>query len=94
MFRIRKIYDDTSPANRIAIKQVVEIMRRQFPLITEAEVENIPGRLQDPLKYKFRSILFVAEDAEFRIKGFALLLHFPDLGDKQDHDGDQNAVQD
>jgi acetoin utilization deacetylase AcuC-like enzyme/GNAT superfamily N-acetyltransferase len=79
MFRIRKIYDDTSPANRIAIEQVVAIMRRQFPLITEAEVENIPGRLHDPLRYKFRTILFVAEDAEFRVKGFALLLHFPDL---------------
>ena len=79
MFRIRKIYDDLSPANLGAIEQVVAIMRRQFPLATEAELNNIPVRLNDPLRYKFRTILFVAEDAEFRVKGFALLLHFPDL---------------
>ena len=79
MFRIRKIYDDLSPANRIAIEQVVNIMRRQFPLITEAEIDKLPRQLHDPMKYRFRSILFVAEDAEFRVKGFALLLHFPDL---------------
>ena len=79
MFRIRKIYDDQSQVNRTAIEQVVGIMRDQFPLITEAEIDKLPRQLHDPMKYQFRSILFVAEDAELRVKGFALLLHLPDL---------------
>ncbi|MGE3481995.1 MAG: histone deacetylase family protein [Gammaproteobacteria bacterium] len=79
MFRIRTIYDNTSPLNRTAIEQVVAIMRRQFPQITADELDNLPARLRDPLRYRFRTILFVAEDAELRVKGFAQLLHFPDL---------------
>lgn len=54
MFRIRKIHDDTSPANRAAIEQVMEIMRGQFPLATEKEIVKIPLQLQDPMKYRFR----------------------------------------
>lgn len=79
MFRIRKIHDDTSPANRAAIEQVMEIMRGQFPLATEKEIVKIPLQLQDPMKYRFRSILIVAEDASARVRGFALLLHVADL---------------
>lgn len=79
MFRIRKIYDDTSPSNRSAIEQVRGILRRQFPRVSAGELDNLALRLRDPLKYRFRTILFVAEDAELRVKGFALLLHFPDL---------------
>jgi acetoin utilization deacetylase AcuC-like enzyme/GNAT superfamily N-acetyltransferase len=79
MFRIRKIEDDISPANREAIRQVVEIMRSQFPRITQADLEKLPRQLHDPFKYKYRSILFVAEDAYAAVKGFALLLHMTDL---------------
>lgn len=79
MFRIRKIYDDTSPSNRSAIEQVRGILRRQFPRVSAEELDNLALRLRDPLKYRFRTILFVAEDADLRVKGFALLLHFPDL---------------
>jgi len=79
MFRIRKIYDDTSPSNQSAIEQVRGILRRQFPRVSAGELDNLALRLRDPLKYRFRTILFVAEDAELRVKGFALLLHFPDL---------------
>ncbi len=79
MFRIRKILDDVAPMDKAAIAQVVEIMRAQFPLITEQEIDKLPWQLHDPLKYKYRSILFVAEDAQSRVKGFALLLHFTDI---------------
>ncbi len=79
MFRIRKIFDDVSPANREAIRQVMDIMRGQFPLATEAEIVKIPGQLHDPMKYRFRSFLIVAEDASAKVRGFALLLHVPDL---------------
>ena len=79
MFRIRKMHDDISPANRHAIEQVVEIMRSQFPLASQAEIDKLPGQLRDPLKYKFKSMVFVAEDSRERVKGFALFLHATDL---------------
>lgn len=79
VFRIRKIEDDIAPANREAIRQVVEIMRQQFPRITQADLDKLPRQLHDPFRYKYRSILFVAEDQVAHVKGFALLLHMTDL---------------
>ncbi|MDH4135001.1 MAG: acetylpolyamine amidohydrolase, partial [Gammaproteobacteria bacterium] len=79
MFRIRKINDDNSPANKAAIQQVLEIMRAQFPKITQADLEKLPRQLQDAHSFKYRTILFVAEDAMANVKGFALLLHLADL---------------
>jgi GNAT superfamily N-acetyltransferase len=79
MFRIRRIYDDVSRASRDAIEQVKTIMVEQFPLASEAELRKLPGQLADPLKYRYKSILFVAEDARSNVKGFALLLHLTDL---------------
>jgi acetoin utilization deacetylase AcuC-like enzyme/GNAT superfamily N-acetyltransferase len=88
MFRIRPIYDHTLPANREDIAQVQRILREQFPLISEAEVAALPEKLRDPLAHRFRTLLFVADDARWRVSaesgrrvlGFATLLHFPDPG--------------
>lgn len=79
MFRIRTLHDDVSPANRHALAQIAEIMRSQFPLASQKDIDKLPGQLRDPLKYKFRSIVFVAEDNSDRVKGFALFLHVADL---------------
>jgi acetoin utilization deacetylase AcuC-like enzyme/GNAT superfamily N-acetyltransferase len=79
MFRIRKVYDDVSPANRHTLAQVANIMHSQFPLASQEEIDKLPGQLRDPLKYWFRSVVFVAEDARDRVKGFALFLHMADL---------------
>jgi acetoin utilization deacetylase AcuC-like enzyme len=79
MFRIRKVSDDIYPMNQRAVKQVLEIMRLRFPAISEEKVLTIPEHLRNPLKYKFRSILFVAENFNGKVRGFALLLHAPDL---------------
>ncbi len=79
MFRIRKIFDDVLPANRAAIEQVQSILRTQFSGLAASDIEKIPEQLHDPLKYRFRSVLFVAEDARGRVRGFALLMHAPDL---------------
>ncbi len=79
MLRIIKIHDDTSRANKDAIEQVKIILRRQFPLATDADIQKLPGQLRDPLGYRFRSVLFVAEDFQRRVKGFALMWHLPDL---------------
>jgi len=80
MFRIRKVLDNTSSANREAIKQVLSILSGQFPAARKEEFKKLPQQLNNPLKYEYRSILFVAENAVGKIKGFAMLLHLPDIG--------------
>jgi len=79
MFRIRRIYDTVLPANRQAIALVQDILRSQFPALSQKDIRKLPEQLTNPLKYRFRSILSVAEGDKGEIKGFALLLHAPDL---------------
>jgi acetoin utilization deacetylase AcuC-like enzyme/GNAT superfamily N-acetyltransferase len=79
MFRIRKIYDDTTLANRHAIEQVQSIIKQQFPTARREDLEKIPLQLHDPVKYKYRSILFVADDTAGHVKGFGVMLHLADL---------------
>ncbi len=80
MFRIRRVADDLYPMNRYAVEQVKEIMRSQFSAVKEEKIETISEQLHDPLKYRFRSILFVAENNSGKLKGFALLMYAPDRG--------------
>ena len=79
MFRIRRVYDDITPANQDAIAQVQEILRSQFPLLSRKEIIKLPEQLRNPMKYRFRSILFIAEGVKNHIDGFALLFHEPAL---------------
>ena len=80
MFRIRKVLDNTSSANREAMSQVLSILAGQFPAARKEEFIKLPAQLHDPLKYEYRSILFVAENGVGKVKGFAMLLHLPDVG--------------
>lgn len=75
MFRIRRVFDDVFPANRLAVAQVQQILRDQFPHLAEYDVDKIPELLLNPLKHKFRSIVYVAEDSHGTVQGFALLSH-------------------
>ena len=79
MIRIRRIYDDVNSRDKAAIKQAQDILRQQFPGIGEDTIERLPDELRDPLRARFRTILFVAEDIRNKVRGFALLHHFPDL---------------
>jgi acetoin utilization deacetylase AcuC-like enzyme len=79
MFRIRRVYDDLLPANQEAIRQVKDILRAQFQQLPEQDIANLPEQLRNPLKYRFRSILFVAEGTKGHVNGFALLNHAPNL---------------
>jgi acetoin utilization deacetylase AcuC-like enzyme len=79
MFRIRKVNDDIFPMNQSAVKQVMEIMRIRFSGVSEEKISSIPEQLRNPLKYQFRSLFFVAESFTGKLRGFALLLHAPDL---------------
>ena len=79
MLRIRKVQDDTTPANQAVIGEAQAIMRRQFPGIGEEEIAKLPDQLRDPVSFGFVSQLFVAEDARDRLHGLALLLFFSDI---------------
>jgi acetoin utilization deacetylase AcuC-like enzyme/GNAT superfamily N-acetyltransferase len=79
MFRIRRVYDDTTSIDKEAIARVQETLRTQFPALAKREVVDLPQKLRNPLKYLFRSILFVADDSKGRVVGFALLSHGPNL---------------
>lgn len=79
MFRIRRVYDNVLPVNQKAIDQVQHILRTQIHGLSKKDIAKLPHQLRDPLRYRFRSILFVAEDSKGHVKGFALLLHAPDM---------------
>jgi len=79
MFRIRRIYDDVIPINKLAIAQVQGILRIQFSFLHEEEIEKLPEKLRNPIKHGFRSILYVADDFKGNVKGFAFVFHEPDL---------------
>jgi acetoin utilization deacetylase AcuC-like enzyme/GNAT superfamily N-acetyltransferase len=80
MLRIRRIYDDTVPANRDRIEQVQSILRSRFGAADETEIASLGEKLRNPFKQRFRSILLVAETLRHRVLGFALVLHEPEIG--------------
>ncbi len=79
MFRIRRIYDDILPVNRFALDQVRQILKERFPGLNSADIEKIPELLTNPLKHRFKSMLYVAEDMKGTVKGFAVLSREPEL---------------
>ena len=79
MLRIRRILDDHSPANARAVAQAQRLMAERFADMPPEQVSGLPRLLADPLRSGFNAILLVAEDGAERVKGFALLLHAPDL---------------
>jgi len=79
MFAIRRIYDASTAANRERLAQVQAILRAQFPKLGEPQIAKLPDQLTNPLKYRFRAVVLVAEDVRQGVRGFALVLHAPDL---------------
>jgi len=79
MFRIRRVFDDVRPINQHAVEQVQVILREQFPALAQADIDKVPDLLRNPLKHRFRSILYVLEGQRNQVKGFALLSHEPIL---------------
>ena len=62
----------SSPGRRISCAS-------SFPCCRQKTSLKLPEQLRNPLKYKFRSILYAAEGTDNRLKGFALSMHAPDL---------------
>jgi acetoin utilization deacetylase AcuC-like enzyme/GNAT superfamily N-acetyltransferase len=51
----------------------------QFPMARQDEISQIPQRLRNPFKQRFRTVLYVGEKGHGRVQGFALLMHEPQL---------------
>ena len=79
MLLIRRIQDDTMLSDRRAIEQVQAILKSRFPDVREKYITNIPEQLTDPLKYRFRTTLLVAENRNGTVQGFSLMYYAPDL---------------
>ena len=79
MFRIHKVFDVTTPTNRAILSQAQAMLRVQINQLAEKDIAKLPAQLANPLKYRFQSILLVADDGDATVRGFALLLHAPDL---------------
>ncbi|MCF8368303.1 MAG: histone deacetylase family protein [Bacteroidales bacterium] len=78
IFKIRKITDSYLPSNKHALDQVFAIMSIHFPSLKEEKINEVLEQMKNPLKYKFSSSLFVAEDGRSNVKGFALMFYMPD----------------
>ncbi len=79
MFRIRRVYDDVLPIDAAAIAQVQEILQAQFPEAPDEDIAGLPQKLVNPFKHRFRALLFVADNHRGDVRGFALVLHEPQL---------------
>jgi GNAT superfamily N-acetyltransferase len=79
MYRIRRVFDDTTPFDSKQIEQVQRIMKAQFPDITAADIRSLPEKLRNPFKERFRTLLFVAERGRGQVEGFALVSVEPKL---------------
>lgn len=79
MFRIRKVLDDVQPVNREALLQVKELLRGSFKSLDRHYLESIQESLTNPFKYRYRSILYVAENDRNMVLGMALFYHEPVL---------------
>lgn len=80
MFFIRRIHDDIIPVNRMAIAEVCEIFKSQFPDAPLSDVSKLTEKLHNPFDHGFRTILYVAENERRKVSGFATLLHEPAIG--------------
>ena len=79
MIRIRRISNPYLEVNLRKVEKVKEIILFQFPVISRKKIEETIGLLINPLKYKYQTALFIAEDIKDVVKGFAILLYFPDI---------------
>ena len=79
MFRIRRIHDNAVAGNRAAIAAVQQILRDQFPMVDDEDIEELPAQLVDPMTFRLRTVLLVAEGDRSGVKGFALMRYAPDI---------------
>jgi acetoin utilization deacetylase AcuC-like enzyme/GNAT superfamily N-acetyltransferase len=79
MLIIRRISDCVLPVDTSAILQVQDILKSRIPDLREEEIDAIPDHLKNPLKFRFRSTLLVAENRKGMVQGFAMVMYASDL---------------
>lgn len=79
MIRIRKITNPYLEANIKKLEAVREILRKQFPDVRKDKIDAIDSQLVDPLKHRYQTSLFIAEDIHETVKACAVLHFMPDL---------------
>jgi len=79
MFKIRRIYDDSRPCDKLVIEQVQAMMRSQFSLLSDDEIAALPLQLKNTSHYHFRPMLFVSDDLKGHINGFAFMFYVSDI---------------
>lgn len=79
MFSIRRIHDDVLAVNRRALARVQELLRLQFPGVPVESIDKLPSSLRDPVSHKLRTVVLVAEGSQHGVRGFAIIMHAPDL---------------
>ncbi|MBN2342266.1 MAG: acetylpolyamine amidohydrolase [Deltaproteobacteria bacterium] len=79
MFRIRRIHDDYTKHNKQIVREIQLILKQQFEALSEDKIHAISEQLRNPVKYQLKSILFIADDTQGNVKGFAIVHHAPDL---------------
>lgn len=79
MLKIRKLRGGLSAADQTTLEEVQAIVRAQFPLMSNAEIDKLPDQLTDPMTFRFVTELLVSEDTKGHVNAFAIVLHAPDL---------------
>jgi len=74
MLLIRKIHDPLFPLEARAVAQVQKLLAERFPELDKEKIDELPGQLNNPLKYRFKTILFVADNTSGNVKGCAVLM--------------------
>ena len=79
MFRLRRIADVVVPRDRVQIGRVQQLLRERFDQVRPEDIDSLPDKLQDPFRFRFRTVLLVAEGPADALLGCAILLHEPTL---------------
>ncbi len=79
MLRIRKISNPYLVSNSAAMRHVKNILSKQFPDVWQSKIEILDEQLINPIKFRYQSNLFVAENIHETILGFAIMKYMPDL---------------
>jgi acetoin utilization deacetylase AcuC-like enzyme len=79
MLRIRKVSNPYLESNSAVMRHVKNILTGQFPHLRESKIEVLDEQLINPIKFRYQSSLFVAENIHETILGFAVMKYMPDL---------------
>ncbi|HOB71351.1 MAG TPA: histone deacetylase family protein, partial [bacterium] len=62
------------PLEKRAVEQVQKLLFERFTDLEKEKIDALPYQLNNPVKYRFKTILFVADDVSGNVKGFAVLM--------------------